>query len=133
MDSFNKVISFVLGLVVVLVFFAVATGKINLRSKSISAIKTSPSPTPITTQKNNDGFFAFLKPKSPTLTPVPTKTISSITINTKDNKVYKLDTVQVVQNQNVKSIPSTGLPTVFIPILLSGLTGGAFLRKAGRK
>ena len=33
MDSFNKVISFVLGLVVVLVFFAVVTGKINLKAK----------------------------------------------------------------------------------------------------
>ena len=31
-----------------------------------------------------------------------------------------------------KSIPSTGLPTLFIPALLSGLAGGSFLRKAGK-
>ena len=33
MDSFNKVISFVLGLVVVIVFFLVLTGKINFINK----------------------------------------------------------------------------------------------------
>lgn len=35
MDSFNKIISFVLGLVVVLVFFAVITGRINFKNNSV--------------------------------------------------------------------------------------------------
>ena len=125
MDSFNKVISFVLGLVVVLVFFAVVTGKINLKSK------TSPS-SPV--QKNSGGFFGLFKSASPTPTLIPTSTPSSITINTNTsgNNVYKQNN-QTSQYSNAKSIPSTGLPTLFIPILFSGLVGGSFLRKAGKK
>jgi hypothetical protein len=44
MDSFNKIISFVLGLVVVVVFLAVISGRLNLGSK-----KASPTPTPTPT------------------------------------------------------------------------------------
>jgi len=120
MDSFNKVISFVLGLVVVLVFFAVVTGKINLKSKTSSA--SSLTPTPV--QKNSGGFFGFFKPNI-TPTPTPTFKPSPVTINTGSNNVYK--------TSPPKSIPSTGLPTIFIPILLSGLAGGSLLRKAGKK
>ncbi|MEK7109670.1 MAG: hypothetical protein AAB876_00455 [Patescibacteria group bacterium] len=117
MDSFNKVISFVLGLVVVLVFFAVVTGKINLKSKTSS-----------TTASSSTGFFNF---KKTTPTPTPTSTLkpSPVTINTNTstgvNNVYKTSTA--------KSIPSTGLPTIFVPLLFSGLVGGSLLRKAGKK
>lgn len=124
MDSFNKVISFVLGLVVVLVFFAVVTGKINLKSKTSTTAnsKTAISPTPVKT--NTGGFFSFLKKASPTPTPTQ-KPISSVIISNSENNTYK--------NTSPKSIPSAGLPTVFIPILFSGLAGGSFLRKIGRK
>ncbi len=126
MDSFNKVISFVLGLVVVLVFFAVITGKLNLKGK------TSP-----TTTTKSTGFFNFGK-SSPTSTPTPTPTkISSVTLSTstkeiKGNNLYKQND-STVKTSNPKSIPSTGLPTLFIPTLISGLLGGSFLRKAGKK
>jgi len=52
MDSANKVISFVLGLVVVIVFIAVITGRIKLKPPSSlpffrkTAITTSPTPKP---------------------------------------------------------------------------------------
>ena len=130
MDSFNKVISFVLGLVVVLVFFAVITGKINLKSKTNQASKSTVTPT--TTQKNSGGFFGFFKSASPT--PTPTQKPSSITINTNtnENNVYKQNS-QSSKSSTAKSIPSTGLPTLFIPILFSGLAGGSFLRKVGKK
>lgn len=127
MDSFNKVISFALGLVVVLVFFAVVTGKINLKSKtSTTAAKTTITPTP--TQKNSGGFFGFFKSSTPTPTPT-TKSASSNTEETGDNNVYKQNTT----TSSAKSIPSTGLPTLFIPMLISGLAGGSLLRKAGKK
>ena len=130
MDSFNKVISFVLGLVVVLVFFAVITGKINLKSKTSSASKSILTPTPI--QKNNTGFFGFFKSTSPT--PTPTQKPSSITknTNTSENNVYKQYN-QTPSLATPKSIPATGLPTLFIPLLFSGLFGGNFLRKSGKK
>jgi hypothetical protein len=128
MDSFNKVISFALGLVVVLVFFAVVTGKINLKGKSTptSASKTTISPTP--TPKNSGGFFGLFRSATPTPTPT-LKPISSIKVETSENNVYAQKTI----TSSAKSIPSTGLPTLFIPMLISGLAGGSFLRKAGKK
>lgn len=121
MDSFNKVISFVLGLVVVLVFVAVITGKLNLKSK------TSSTSAPKTTS-----FFNFGK-VSPTPTPTK-KPPSTVKVKTEisGNNVYKQNN-QVPKTSTAKSIPSTGLPTLFIPILLSGLVGGSFLRQAGKK
>ena len=103
MDSFNKVISFVLGLVVVLVFLAVITGKLNLKSKPFGG--SFPTPTP--TQK-----------------PSPTAVVS-----VSGNSVYNQTSISTTP----KSIPATGLPTLFVPILLSGLVGGNFLRKSGKK
>ena len=133
MDSFNKVISFVLGLVVVLVFFAVATGKINLRGKTGVASTTKITISPTQTPKNNGGFFGLFKSNSPTPTSTPTQEpTSSITINTSENNVYKQNN-QVVPQSKAKSIPSTGLPTLFIPLLFSGLAGGSILRKTGKK
>lgn len=132
MDSFNKVISFVLGLVVVLVFFAVVTGKINLKNKTTttSAARLTIAPSP--TQKGSGGFLGFFK-STPSLTPTPTQQPSSIAINTSGNNVYGQKNKQVVQYPSAKSIPSTGLPTLFIPILISGLVGGNLLRKAGKR
>lgn len=124
MDSFNKVISFVLGLVVVLVFFAVVTGKINLKSKTNPTSNTTVSATPI--QKNNEGLFGLFKSKT-TPTPSPTKKpFTIVTSNTAENNVYGK------YNQIPQSIPSTGLPILFLPSLLVGLAGGSFLRKSGK-
>ncbi len=126
MDSFNKVISFVLGLVVVLVFLAVITGKLNLKSKSAPTSNITPTPT----QKSNGGFFGFFN--KPTLTPTPTQKPYSIsTVNVNDDNVYN-QYGPTLKPSYPKSIPSTGLPTLFFPILFSGLVGGSFLRKTGK-
>jgi len=107
MDSFNKVISFVLGLVVVLVFFAVVMGKIKLPGKlSSSFAKTTPTPTPISTVKINE------------------QTNNSVGGSVLGNS-YKVS--------KPGSIPATGIPTLFIPSLLASGLGGVFLRKTGRK
>ncbi len=115
MDSFNRIVSFVLGLVVVLVFFAVVTGKLKLPGK-LAGVAAKPTPTP--TQSVN---------------PTP---ISSLTINGSPEKAplgsfYKTQTNNV--SNKTSSIPSTGLPTLFIPSLLAGGLGGSFLRKSGKK
>lgn len=135
MDSFNKVISFILGLVVVIVFFLVLSGKINLKSK-LASNGASATPTPISTvsKSTDNGFFnlgAFLN--QPTVTPTPTSTqnpttISSITVS--GNNTYNQVSPSV---KTGKTIPSTGLPTLFIPALFSGLMGGSFLRKTGKR
>lgn len=103
MEGLNKIVSFILGLVVVIVFFAVVTKRIDLKNigkKSNSAVTTvSVTPTP--------------------------KTTSRIKINPTSH-LYSTSTPPA-------SIPSTGLPTLFIPTLLAGLFGGNFLRKSGKK
>lgn len=115
MDSFNKVISFVLGLVVVLVFFAVVTGRLKLPGRlstpfSKSTATSTPTPTPISIVKIGDNSKESVLGNNYKAQITPTKTIS-----------------------RPGEIPATGLPTLFVPTLLTGAVGGFFLRRAGRK
>jgi hypothetical protein len=112
MDSFNKVISFVLGLVVVVVFLAIASGKIDLRQKisGLSQIK-----------KTTNSFSLF--EQNPTLTPTPS-IVSTSKTTTASTTIYNQ------YNQTVpKKIPATGSPTLILPLLFSSLLGGVYLRK----
>jgi len=114
MDSFNKVISFILGLVVVLVFFAVITGKLNL-SKIKTSVSKGATPTPKV---------------SPSPTPISTVKIpSGQTTSTNNYASYNTSG----KTMSTSQIPSTGLPVIFIPTLLAGVLAGSFLRKIGRK
>lgn len=106
MDNFNKVISFVLGLVVVIVFFAVITGRIKLGKYTPSFAK-KPTPTPTV--------------------------VSSIKIEEEKTVVSTNNNYQYQTTKTPSKIPSSGLPTFFIPSLLAGVFGGSYLRKAGKK
>lgn len=108
MDSFNKIISFVLGLVVVIVFFAVVTGRINFKGGLPKLTKTSPTPTTSPTPSTESGTRVVIN---------PTGTLGR----------YQQ------QSKSATQIPATGLPTLFIPSLLASAAGGIFLRKAGKK
>jgi len=108
MDSFNKVISFVLGLVVVVVFLAIISGKIDLR-KTITGVST-----PKTTSSGFSLFGSKAIP-TPTLTTTPTQ---------KQNSAYNQ-----YNTQTPKTIPATGSPTIVLPLLFSALSGGLYLRK----
>ena len=115
MDGFNKVISFVLGLVVVIVFLAIISGKIDLR-KRIAGIST--------TKTTSTGFSLF--GSKPTTTPTPT-----ITPTQKPTTTYNQYNNQNSNktSQTPKKIPNTGSPTIIIPLLFSSLAGGVYLRK----
>lgn len=108
MDNFNKIVSFVLGLIVVIVFLAVITGRLNLRNRISGGQQAKVSPTPTIVSKLY-------------LSPTP---ISSVIIN-KQKNTYAAKTPS--------SIPATGSPTVLLPLLFSSLAGGLFLRKSGKK
>ncbi len=106
MDSgFNRIISFILGLVVVVVFLAIITGRFNIRGVSFLSKKPSVTPTPTQTKKP----------------------ISSITIK----PTMPVNRYQTTKTPG--SIPSTGLPTEVLPFLLSGLAGGIYLKKITKK
>lgn len=104
MEGLNKIVSFILGLVVVIVFFAVVTKRIDLKNIG---------------KKNNSTTAVITK----SITPTP-KVVSSIKIN---------PTSHPYSSSSPSSIPSTGLPTLFIPTLLVGLFGGSKLRQIGKK
>lgn len=106
MDNFNKIVSFVLGLIVVVVFIAVISGRLNL-GKKLSQMTTKVSPTPTPSKKIS--YYT-----TPTLTPALTGSYVS-------------------NGKTPSSIPSTGSPTLLLPILLSGLGGGIFMRRTGKK
>ncbi len=108
MDSFNKVISFVLGLVVVIVFLAIISGKIDLR-KRITGITS--------TKSTSTGLSLF--GSKPTTTPKPT-----VTPTQKSTSTYNQ-----YNNQIPKKIPATGSPTIILSLLFSSLAGGVYLRK----
>lgn len=109
MDNLNKTLSFILGLVVVLVFLAIVTGRLNLKNKiPLFLGKTSPAPTMTVTPT----------PKSPT-----TGTRAG------GNSAYG----EYRMRQTPSSIPSTGSPTILLPLLFSGLGGGFFFKKLGKK
>ncbi len=118
MDNANKIISFVLGLVVVIVFLAVVTGRFNLKSLVFLPLaKTNAKPTPTTLPKKS--------------------IISSVEIpNTQNGKKEETSYKPYNQETNaggLNSIPKTGAPTIFIPIAISSLLGGIFLKKQSRK
>lgn len=126
MEQFNKVISFVLGLVVVIIFLAVATGRINLKG----------------------GVWPFTRAKTtPTVakgTPTPTPKSSTLSLNqtktaTKNGTVAAVPTPGSAQYHSYSyngsvpsSIPNTG-PELLLPIAISSLLGGSFLQKMSRK
>ncbi|OGK62992.1 hypothetical protein A2334_01600 [Candidatus Roizmanbacteria bacterium RIFOXYB2_FULL_38_10] len=120
MEQFNKAISFVLGLIVVVIFLAVATGKINLKGTKLP----------------------FSKGATPTgksiVTPSPKAPLSGQTSYTQKNNVIPTtkpssDAFNRRYNTTTPStIPSTG-PALLLPLAVSSLLGGSFLRRMGKK
>jgi len=113
MDNFNKILSFILGLVVVIVFLAIITKKVNL-SKGLSFLKKSTTGVTVT----------------PTPTKLPTQTVVISGVNPTP-VVYNYQTKQPVNSP--KSIPATGAPTILLPFAISSLFAGIKLRKTGKK
>jgi len=103
MENLNKVFSFALGLVVVVVFLAIISGKIDLRRKipllsggATKSVALSPTPTGIKTK--------------------PT-TYTSYKNKSTDNK-----------NSVAKTIPATGSPTILLAAFFSLLSSGLYLK-----
>ena len=118
MQGLNKAISFILGLVVVVVFIAIVSGRIQLgkliptfSSGTKTASNITPTPSPVST--------------TPAMEQTGTETHSYQTTNEKQTTG--------TPGSNVKTIPNTGAPTLLIPFALSGMASGLFLRKKGKK
>lgn len=116
MEGLNKIISLFLGLIVVVIFFAVITGRINLKTKfpqlSIFQIKPTVSPTPKISQ------------------PQPKITIKVTSESSGQTNYYKKPSPTPVQKYTkITAIPATGAPTIFLPLAFYSLIGGFFLKR----
>lgn len=120
MNDANKVLSFVLGLVVVVVFIAIVTGKLNVGKgvKTLTKGNVTVSPTVTPTAKVTIIY--------PTVAAVNPKGVTVVQYNQKGS------TPQIA-GQSVTRIPSTGAETMVIPAAFSMLAAGTFLKKLGKK
>jgi hypothetical protein len=105
MEDFNKVISFVLGLIVVVVALVIITRRYDIT-------------------KN---LLPFSSTAKVSVTPTPTgKVVSEVTVSPKKTVENKTNNYQT---QTPSTIPSTGSPTLLLPIFGSALLIGFNLRK----
>ncbi len=142
MSGFNKVTSFVLGLIVVLVFLFVFGSRVNISDKLLAFkdTKVTPSPSSVqaptpavvatTTTPKKKGFFESLFERKTSPTPTPSQKTTKIIIdNAKvESKGAATDTSTTMIDQP-QTIPQTGSPTILLPILVSALGSGLYLRK----
>lgn len=133
MSGFNKATSFILGLIVVLVFLFVFGSRVNLSDKLLAFknVKATPTPkiitvtpTPIAKKK---GFFESLFARKTTPTPKITKIVENNVKGTASSTTTT--TATSAMTTQPKTIPQTGSPTVLLPILISALGSGIYLRK----
>ena len=128
MEGFNKAISFILGLVVVVVFIAVLTGRINLKNKIPSFTggifsRTTPTPT------------VFIPTDQPTTVVLDNQNQAQNTTDNQENTnyhQYQTNNPTTVSNGKTTSIPNTG-PELFFPLVVSGLSIGLYFKNLSHK
>lgn len=111
MEDFNKVISFILGLIVVVVALVIITRKYDFTKK----------------------LLPFSSNAKVTVTPTPKgKVISEVTVEGQSTSDYQVNNYQnqtTTAGKTPSTIPATGAPTFLLPIYLSSLFIGLKLRK----
>lgn len=112
MENFNRIVSFVLGLVVVIVFLAAISGRLNLSNRLkglVGQAKITPIPTVDIKQY---------------LSPAPAeKTTSDQGGGTAYQSTSKMPT----------TIPATGAPNFLLPLVFSSFSFGIYLKKKSGK
>lgn len=110
MDNFNKVFSFILGLIVVVVFLAVITNRLNLRDR-IAGLRG---------KKQAEKTISV----TPTEKPKPVSQLSKQTTKTLSGESKDFHSYQ-----KPNSIPATGVSPIIFFLAGMGLVGGNYLRK----
>ncbi len=148
MENFNKVLSFILGLVVVIVFVIVLSNRLKLGDTFLpfknNKAKITVTPTPIPTEAQKEkkpGFFSRLFRRT-TPTPTPAKQVAKITQTPTQITTNNYQTGQPIVKatpqpqqttkggvNGVKTIPSTGSPGALLPLFGSSALLGFYLRR----
>lgn len=110
MENFNKVLSFILGLVVVVVFVAVFSGRLNLTGKLAPLTKG-------------------LAGRTSQISPIPIQSPSIPTQTPSENNRYQTVSQNTDQTSAIISIPKTGSPTFLQPLLVSTALLGLYLSR----
>lgn len=123
MENFNKVLSFILGLIVVIVFVIVLSGRLNLKNKFLPFAGISPTPTSKEQGKKTTPTPTTQVNQYQNQTNQPTPTLTKISKGGKTSGQAKGSLTQA------QSIPATGSPTLLLPLLGSSALLGFYLRK----
>ena len=149
MENFNKVLSFILGLVIVVVFIAVLSGRIKVGNfsflssgKTVAKPSITPTITPPTTVRIVAQTASSKTQPQPTQTQIkgqtqitPSVQYRSTTTNsagtTSGTTTYKTQgSVQTgIKTTQPTTIPNTGAPSLLLPLLASGIGAGVFLKR----
>lgn len=142
MNGVSRFISFVIGLIVLILLFVLIANRFNASRRTANAAGATPTVTPVvngtltpTPTKGGFDFFGLFRRNSPTPSPTPTLTFAQQMDSTMGN-VNGTNTTGAPANpnqgqnlNNVRSIPNTGTPTIVIPLASAGLALGMWLRR----
>ena len=145
MENANKIISFILGLIVVVVFIAIVTGKFNLGKKIKTLSKVTPTTTPKVTPKVTPEVTKKVTITYPSNTQAKTAAPQGYNQQktqpapaqkkavTSTGNYQAKGTATDIYGNSVSNIPNTGAPTLLLPTAFSLLAGGTFLKRLSRK
>jgi hypothetical protein len=149
MSNVNRILTFIIGLIVLVILLLFINSRLNSRNNAQTG-KVTPTPTK-TEEKKGFDFFGLFK-KDPTVTPTVTKNPlagknrdkdsdyndgASIT-GTQDGQSSGNSGVSGSSNDSqtgtggndINEIPRTGAPTLLIPFALASMGAGTLLRKS---
>lgn len=111
MEGLNKIIFLVLGLIAVIIFFAVLTGRINLKGKlpTFSDIGKKVNSTPTPTVSKTEPTTVY---KRNSINPTP------------NNQSYTKNNQTKNPTKTITSIPATGVPVLFLTAAFALLGAG---------
>lgn len=113
MDNINKIISFVLGLVVIAIFLVILSGRLQLKERFLAASRgESLTPTPTAVQESEQA----------NLSPTQSTTPAAVAKNTTPTPTRSVD--------SVNTIPDTGAGTSLLLFSFIGGGVGIVLRKS---
>ncbi len=124
MEAFNRILSLFVGLfiMILVIFFVVKRFNLQKTFPILGAKSPTLTPTRVVSQAKNtvtvDQTAESIKEKFNKTTTYTGAPYTGETKPTKDNKT-----------QPATSIPETGVPTAVLPLALSGLFGGLYLRR----
>lgn len=141
MSGVSRFISFVIGLIVLILLFILIANRFNANRNTARAVTptVTPSPTfapgvasPTPTKGAGFDLFGLFRRNTPTPSPTPTLTFAQQMDSTTGNVAGAVATPTTqynAQGQIVNQIPKTGAPTLLLPLASAGLALGMWLRK----